>query len=372
MIKYDGQAITYDDIGNPLTYRDGFVSSWSNGRQLDSYTKDGETVNYTYDTNGMRLSKTVDGVEYTYLYKDGLLVQETRGSKVFNYSYDANGKLTMLKYQSSPTGYVSYLYYALNSRGDVIGLYNASGGLIAKYTYDVWGNVLSVTNASGVALAETALANVQPFRYRSYYYDTDSGLYYLQSRYYDPITHRFINADVGILLDDNCVSYNLFAYCLNNPITYSDPLGLCASAWAKGFQGPCPGQGKPGCMDYKAESNDVPYKGEPGSHVVSPDGTKERVYGPDRLPSRDRHHTNHGNPAKHPYVPHDHDWYEDENGVWKPDEGYPSSDGPLVPQTPSISFDFTWLFSPESFPTPSTGSPYVIYKIEEFFISIFE
>lgn len=157
--------------------------SWSNGRQFDSLTKNGNTVNYTYDTNGMRLSKTVDGVEYTYLYENGLLVQETRGSKVFDYSYDANGRLAMLRYQAGPTSSIYYFYYALNSRGDVIGLYNSSGDLTAKYTYDVWGNVLSVTNSSGEAVSDGNIAKQQPFRYRSYYYDTESNFYYLQSRF---------------------------------------------------------------------------------------------------------------------------------------------------------------------------------------------
>ena len=77
--------------------------------------------------------------------------------------------------------------------------------------------------------------------------------------------------------------------------------------------------------------NDVPFTGEPGSHVTSPDGTKERVFGPDRLPDRDRHHTDHGNSKQHPYVPHDHDWVS-KDGKWVPGPGYPSPDGPLVPR----------------------------------------
>lgn len=123
------------------------------------------TASNTYDANGMRLSKTVDGVEYTYLYQDGLLVQETRGSKIFDYSFDANDNLTMLKYRTSSKGSVSYLYYELNSCGDLIGLYNSSGTLIAKYSYDVWGNEISVTNASGTILNDAHIAKQQPFRY---------------------------------------------------------------------------------------------------------------------------------------------------------------------------------------------------------------
>ena len=193
-------------------------------------------VEYTYDDTGLRLTKTVNGEKYTYLYEGGLLVQETRGTKVFNYSYDANGELTMLKYQSKPTSSIHTAYYALNSRGDVIGLYNASGELIAKYTYDVWGNVLSITDASGDVVGETALANIQPFRYRSYYYDSDSSLYYLQSRYYDPVTHRFINADGLVSTGTGVLGHNMFAYCENNPVNCNDSLGLAkTSSFFKGI-----------------------------------------------------------------------------------------------------------------------------------------
>ena len=257
LTKYDGQTITYDVIGNPLAYRDGMTMSWSNGRQLQSLTKDGKTVSYTYDDSGMRLSKTVDGVEYTYLYQNGLLVQETVGNRILDYSYDSNGRLSMVRYRIPYQNYDVSFYYALNSRGDVIGLYNSTGDLIAKYNYDVWGNVLSVTNTTGAEItSSTHIALLQPFRYRSYYYDKESNFYYLQSRYYDPVTHRFINAD-GILDERSVLGYNLYVYCVNNPIIYSDPLGLCSNAWAAGYQGPCPGKGKPGCMDYWYGVRDV-------------------------------------------------------------------------------------------------------------------
>lgn len=79
-------------------------------------------------------------------------------------------------------------------------------------------------------------------------------------------------------------------------------------------------------------SNDLPYRGVPGSHVKSPDGTKERIYGPDGLPDRDRHHTDHGHPKQHPDVPHDHDWGYNDEGKWQPGKGYKSPDGPLQPR----------------------------------------
>ena len=202
---------------------------WSKGRQLESLTQNGETISYTYDDSGMRLTKTVGGVEYTYLYEGGLLVQETRGSDIFDFSYDAEGNLCMLSYSSTdddedeePLIY----YYALNSRGDVIGLYNVLGNLIAKYTYDVWGNEVSITNASGVDISNiNNIATAQPFRYRSYYFDAESNFYYLQSRYYDPVTHRFINVDSALGSNQDILSNNLFAYCSNNPVNFNDATG---------------------------------------------------------------------------------------------------------------------------------------------------
>ena len=227
LTSYNKPPIEYDAIGNPITYRDGMSMLWSNGRQLDSYTKDGKTVSYTYDTDGIRLTKTVDNVKYTYLYENGLLIQETRGDKIFDYSYDANGSIRMLTYRANATATAVTLYYALNTRGDVIGLYNSQGSLVVKYTYDPWGNTTSITNATGNDVSNsTGVIVTQPFRYRSYYYDTDSGFYYLQSRYYDPVTHRFINADGYVSTGAGVIGHNMFAYCNNNPVNCCDPSGM--------------------------------------------------------------------------------------------------------------------------------------------------
>ena len=100
---------------------------------------------------------------------------------------------------------------------------------VAKYTYDPWGKVLSVTNASGVAQASSSfIGNINPIRYRGYYYDTDLGLYYLQSRYYDPETGRFVNGDAYDALNQdhtNLAQYNLYVYCFDDPINYTDGNG---------------------------------------------------------------------------------------------------------------------------------------------------
>lgn len=225
LTAYDGDTITYDEIGNPLQYRDGISFTWSNGRQLQSYTKDNNTINYTYDGSGMRLTKDDGNLHYTYLYEDGLLVQETIGDKILDYSYTSGGSVLSVRYRTSANDEGVYYYYALNSRGDVIGLYDEDGNLHAKYTYDAWGNPISVKDASGDDCGNDDIANIQSLRYRSYYYDADTGFYYLQSRYYDPVTHRFINADGLVSTGTGVLGYNMFDYCENNPIRYSDSSG---------------------------------------------------------------------------------------------------------------------------------------------------
>ena len=98
--------------------------------------------------------------------------------------------------------------------------------MVAKYEYDAWGNVLTVTNSNNSEItAPNHIANLNPFRYRSYYYDSESGLYYLMSRYYDPVVHRFLNADGYLQAGEDILDVNMFAYCGNNPVCRIDSKG---------------------------------------------------------------------------------------------------------------------------------------------------
>ena len=107
-------------------------------------------------------------------------------------------------------------YYVTNLQGDVMGLVDTSGNSVASYTYDPYGKVLTATGT---------LAEKNPLRYRGYYYDSESGLYYLQSRYYDPATRRFVNADSYAGTGQGLIGYNMYAYCNNNAVNYKDSLG---------------------------------------------------------------------------------------------------------------------------------------------------
>jgi RHS repeat-associated protein len=228
LTSYNGQNITYDEIGNPLTYRDGMSMTWKNGRQLATLTNGDTSISYGYDSDSVRTTKTVNGVKYTYAYLNGQLMYETRGDAKFYYSYDANGILYNVRYTLTDGDTEYSYYYTHNSRGDIVGIYNGAGELKAHYEYDAWGNVISITDNNGNAITNpNHIGNLNPFRYRGYYQDTETGLYYLMSRYYDPITHRFINADGYFQSGTSILDANTFAYCGNNPVLNVDPLGTC-------------------------------------------------------------------------------------------------------------------------------------------------
>ena len=116
-------------------------------------------------------------------------------------------------------------YYIRNGQGDVIGLFDASGNVVARYSYDSWGNLLKITDGSGNDKTnDTAFVGYKnPLRYCGYYYDSETKLYYLQSRYYNPEWRRFINADTIVI--NNLLGTNVFAYCNNNPVLNIDPSG---------------------------------------------------------------------------------------------------------------------------------------------------
>ena len=223
LTSYAGQTITYDGIGNPLSYRDGLSMTWRNGRELASLTKNGVTASYLYDESGLRTKKTVGGVVTNYHVIDGRLYGEYTGSHRLLYMFDEAGTRYSFLYNGST------YYYVFNGQGDVIGITDGYGNMLARYTYDAWGKPLTITDGAGADVSGNAghIANVNPFRYRGYYYDKESGLYYLQSRYYDPVVGRFINAD-GLVDNRDINTQNMFQYGVNNPINNFDLNGMWA------------------------------------------------------------------------------------------------------------------------------------------------
>ena len=211
LTSYKGEAIEYDEIGNPELYR-GWTMGWE-GRQLKSAGKNGTNLSFTYDSEGIRTSKTVGSTTTKYLLNGTQILAQKTGSTTLSFFYDQQGNRVAMA-----DGNNNFYYYIYNVQGDVIALADASTGkLSATYTYDAWGKC-TVTNASGYTIGTQ-----NPFRYRGYYYDTETGLYYLQTRYYDPEVGRFINADGQ--LNEGVLGYNMFAYCENNPVMKVDPTG---------------------------------------------------------------------------------------------------------------------------------------------------
>ena len=208
----------------PLAYR-GFTLTWQNGRQLASMQLMQMRIEFTYDVDGLRTSKTIPNVdlEHKYYYVGNRLQYETiSDSSALWYFYDADGNPSGIRYKDN-SGTINDYYFVCNWRGDVIQIYNASGTLVESYTYDAWGKVTeNATSADTQNITET-----NPIRYRGYYYDTETRLYYLKSRYYDPAVKRFLNVDGLVSTSVEDAAKNMFAYCLNNPVIYADPEGDC-------------------------------------------------------------------------------------------------------------------------------------------------
>ncbi len=222
LTEYDGEAIVYDNIGNPTTYR-GKTMLWE-GRNLTGFYDSDSAAIYAYDSSGIRTMKLHDGEVYYYYYVEGKLMSETCSQYDLFYTYDSRGNLSGIK-KVDANGTTTNYGVLSNMFGDVLGIFDLSGNLLAKYTYDSWGNLLSITNASGTDITATDGIWLQnSIRYRGYVYDNESGWYYLQSRYYDPEICRFINAD-GMITSNNNFVINLFAYANCNPIANIDPTG---------------------------------------------------------------------------------------------------------------------------------------------------
>jgi len=210
LTSYNGQSITYDAQGNPLTYL-GHTLTWEKGRQLKKF----DNIEYTYNANGIRTSKKVDGVLHTYTLDGTKILRETWGGNTLVPLYDNEDSVCGILYNGTP------YYFIKNLQGDVIAIVDKNATTVARYSYNAWG-VPTITQDS------VGIASINPFRYRSYYYDQEIGMYYLQSRYYDASVGRFINGDdvlmtIAYTFDNRFV--NLFTYSDNNFTVNYDPNG---------------------------------------------------------------------------------------------------------------------------------------------------
>ncbi len=205
--------LSYDSYGN-LTAYNGYSFGWS-GRKLTTATSTDNSISYTYNSNGIRTSKTVNGTTTYYevdennnVVKQYELVNNEE-TNVIEFVYDSSNTPVYFTYNNA------IYYYEKNLQGDIVAILDGQGDSVVQYTYDIWGKLLSTTGT----LAST-VGEINPIRYRGYYYDTETELYYLQSRYYSPELMRFISQDDVRLSNDQGepLGSNLYAYCLNNPV----------------------------------------------------------------------------------------------------------------------------------------------------------
>ena len=206
---YDGECIVYNSAGYPTTYRDSLLT-WSSG----NLTKFGN-LTFAYNDAGIRTKKGTT----EYFVKGNLILAEKRGDTVIHYYYDDSG-VAGFEYNGQK------YFYRKNLQGDIIGIYDSCWNLLGLYEYDAWGNLLSQVGSE--------ILNINPFRYRGYYYDAETGLYYLNSRYYDPEIGRFISPDSMDNLEPTYNNgLNLYAYSYNKPVMYRQKMkeGEISKSW---------------------------------------------------------------------------------------------------------------------------------------------
>lgn len=213
---YNGQAITYNAMGNPLQYL-GMQMEWEKGHQLRHITGAGLDMYCMYNDSGKRIRKTVNGVT-TDFYLDGsaILMQTSSDGSRIDFFYDDKGNVFAMKYQNE------MYFYRKNLFGDILGILDSHGTELVKYEYNSWGKLLNLTDYSS-----NGLGRRNPFRFKGYYYDEELGMYYLNSRYYDPEVGRFISPDTTDILEvqDDLYDKNLYAYCDNNSVMRIDSSG---------------------------------------------------------------------------------------------------------------------------------------------------
>ena len=185
--------------------------TWA-GRQLTSAAVRGKATSYTYNSDGICTSKTMDGVTTDYLVDGSTIVAQRTNYNTMWFPATAQG--LALRIRTKPNSYLK------NAQGDVTGIVDSDLNVVVEYTYDAWGKLIGITGSEA-----DSIGRFNPFLYRGYYHDAETGLYYLNSRYYDPQTGRYLNADSIAGAVGAITSHNVFSYCGNNPVSREDPIG---------------------------------------------------------------------------------------------------------------------------------------------------
>ena len=244
LLSLDDEEFEYDSLGNLKTYK-SIELKWNYLRNLEKF---GDIATYTYNASGIRTHKKVGNAETQFYLNGNKIISQITKQQIINEKQEIIEKIDKLLFYYGIDGLTGFNHngteyiYKKNIQNDIIGIYDNNGQEIVKYTYDAWGNCITkylqdddsyATIDSGYNGTDTSITNrfiafINPFRYRSYYYDEETKLYYLNSRYYDPQICRFINADdISILSQgkDFFNGLNLYAYCGNNPVMFIDTFG---------------------------------------------------------------------------------------------------------------------------------------------------
>ncbi len=221
LTSYDGLVISYNAVGDMIDYND-MTYVWSTDSeltQIKNTATDEVLESYTYNPNGIRTSKTVGSITTTYTLQGSLIDAETTNGVTVNYVYNSDD--SPIYFEVSDGATTDQYWYETNAQGDVIGIVDDSNNEVVTYTYDTWGKLLNI----GGSLAST-VGMQNHLLYRGYYYDSETGMYYLQSRYYDPELCRFISRDdISYHEGETGAAANLYAYCNNDPVNYTDRAG---------------------------------------------------------------------------------------------------------------------------------------------------
>ena len=217
---FDGKAIEYDAQGNPVKYL-GHTLTWEKGRQLKKF----DNIEYTYNANGIRTSKTIGGVKHEYTLDGTKILRETWNGNTLIPLYDNEDGVCGILYNNVP------YYFIKNLQGDVIAIVDKDAQTVARYSYDAWGACTEAVTYTELTDG-LDIAAINPFRYKEYYYDSETALYYLQSRYYNATVGRFLNSDDIENLEylNGPLDLNLFTYTVNCPILLTDG---CGEGWLK-------------------------------------------------------------------------------------------------------------------------------------------
>lgn len=218
--------LSYDANGN-MTSLNGYTFGWTN-RRLTSVISTDNSISYTYNYDGIRTSKTINGITTYYVVdennnvvKQYELVNDVE-TNVIEFVYDSNNSPLYFTYNNAT------YYYEKNMQGDIVAILDTNGNTVIEYAYNIWGELFRIKGE----LADT-IGVINPLRYRGYYYDTETALYYLQSRYYSPDLMRFISQDDPVFSNEQGqpLGSNLYGYCGNDSVNNIDPTGLLRKCW---------------------------------------------------------------------------------------------------------------------------------------------